>query len=145
MGCISREDSIFHIFIGHTYSDRIVSIIIRLILIFRQRTKHRIKKTLQFFLNPRLLLCLGIAWLITNGWSYLTVALGTYFELEWLIAASGAYLAFLWLPISPEKLVTIAIAITLLRFLFPEDKKTLAVLHNMRLKIRKAIKKKKKK
>ena len=111
----------------------------------KERTKHRIKKTLQFFLNPRLLLCLGIAWLITNGWSYLTFAFGTYFELEWLIAASGAYLAFLWLPISPEKIVTIAIAITLLRFLFPEDKKTLAILHNMRLKIRKAIKKKKKK
>ena len=43
------------------------------------------------------------------------------------------------------EIVTVTIAITLLRFLFPEDKKTLAVLHNMRLKIRKSIKKTKKK
>ncbi len=111
----------------------------------KETSKNKIKKTVQFFLNPKLLLCLGIAWIITNGWSYIMFAIGTYFQIPWLIAPSGAYLAFLWLPISPEKLVTIAIAIALLRFLFPEDKKTLAVLHRMRMKIRQAIKKKRKK
>ena len=30
-------------------------------------------------------------------------------------AVAGAYLAFLWLPISPEKVITFAIAIILLR------------------------------
>lgn len=106
----------------------------------KETINQKIKAIIQFLLNPRLLLCLGIAWLITNGWSYIIFALGTYFQIPWLIAPSSAYLAFLWLPISPEKVVTIAIAIALLRFLFPEDKKTLAVLHQMRMKLRRTIK-----
>ena len=62
-----------------------------------------------------------------------------------MAAVAGAYLTFLWLPISPEKIVTVAIAITLLRFLFPKDEKTLAVLHNMHQKAKELIKTKKKK
>ncbi len=90
--------------------------------------KDKVKKVLQFLLNPRLLICWAIAWLITNGWSYIMFGIGSYTGTEWMIAVSGAYLAFLWLPISPEKLVTTAIAIALLRWLFPSDQKTLAVL-----------------
>ena len=105
--------------------------------------KERIKKILQFLLNPRLLVCLAVAWLITNGWSYVMFAFGTYFEIGWMIAVSGAYLAFLWLPISPEKIATVAIAIALLRFLFPKDEKTLAVLRNMYQKAKAAIKRRK--
>ena len=92
------------------------------------KLRHNLKKTLAFIGNPRLLLCLLIGWLITNGWSYILFGIGTYLEIPWMIAVSGAYLAFLWLPISPEKLVTFAIAIALLRWLFPNDQKTLAVL-----------------
>ncbi len=103
--------------------------------------KEKIKKILYFILNPRLLLCVGIAWIITNGWSYIMMAVGTYFDIGWMIAVSGAYLAFLWLPVSPEKLVTFAISIALLRFMFPEDQKTLAVLKNGLEKTKKAIKK----
>ena len=102
--------------------------------------KEKIKKVLQFLLNPRLLGCLAVAWLITNGWSYVMFAFGTYFEIGWMIGVSGAYLAFLWLPISPEKIATVAIAIALLRFLFPKDEKTLAVLRNMHQKAKAAIK-----
>ena len=101
--------------------------------------KEKIKKILQFLLNPRLLVCLAVAWLITNGWSYVMFAFGTYFNIGWMIAVSGAYLAILWLPISPEKIATVAIAIALLRFLFPKDEKTLAVLRNMYHKARSAI------
>ncbi|MBR3978272.1 MAG: hypothetical protein IKJ94_01450 [Oscillospiraceae bacterium] len=107
--------------------------------------KEKIKKVLQFLLNPRLLVCLAVAWLITNGWSYVMFAFGTYFEIGWMIAVSGAYLAFLWLPVSPEKIVTVAIAIALLRFLFPRDEKTLAVLRNMYQKAKAAIKRRKEK
>ena len=103
------------------------------------------KTALQFLLNPRLLLCLGVGWIITNGWSYIVFAIGTYFQIPWLIAPSSAYLAFLWLPLSPEKVVTVAIAISLLRFLFPQDSKTLAVLQRMHAKIRETIEKKRKK
>ena len=105
--------------------------------------KEKIKKILQFLLNPRLLVCLAVAWLITNGWSYVMFAFGTYFEIGWMIAVSGAYLAFLWLPISPEKIATVAIAIALLRFLFPKDEKTLAVLRDMYHKAKNAIKRRK--
>ncbi len=91
-------------------------------------TKTKLKKAVQFILNPRFLLCWTVAWLLTNGWSYIMFGIGTYLKIEWMMAVSGAYLAFLWLPISPEKLVTITIAIALLRWLFPGDQKTLAVL-----------------
>ncbi len=94
--------------------------------------KKKIKKIILFFTNPRLLLCFFLAWLITNGWSYILFGLGTCFEIPWMTAVAGAYLAFLWLPVSPEKLVTFAIAIFLLRRLFPDDQKTLAVLRQFR-------------
>ncbi len=90
--------------------------------------RNKLKKIVQFILNPRLLLCVFIAWIITNGWSYILLGIGTYYKIEWMMAVAGAYLAFLWLPVSPEKVVTFAIAIALLRWLFPNDQKTLAVL-----------------
>ncbi|MBQ3491263.1 MAG: hypothetical protein IJA74_01775, partial [Oscillospiraceae bacterium] len=99
----------------------------------------------QFLLNPRLLLCFGIGWIITNGWSYILMGLGTWLEIPWMIAVSGAYLAFLWFPFSPEKLATVAIAVGLLRWLFPNDQKTLAVLIEMKQKVKTAIKKRKEK
>ena len=104
-----------------------------------EKLKQNLKKTWQFIVNPRLLLCWLIAWIITNGWSYILFGIGTYCEIEWMIAVSGAYLAFLWLPISPEKIVTCAIAIALLRWLFPGDQKTLAVLKGWYAKARNAI------
>ena len=105
--------------------------------------KEKIKKIIQFILNPRLLLCFGIGWIITNGWSYIMLALGLYFQIGWMIAVATAYLTFLWLPISPEKLVTVAIAMVLLRWLFPNDQYTLGVLRNLyaNFKLKKAEKK----
>lgn len=105
--------------------------------------KEKFKKFVQFIANPRLLLCFGIAWMITNGWSYIMIGIGTFFEIKWMIAVGSAYLAFLWLPISPEKILTIAISIGLLRWLFPKDEKTLAVLSQMRQKVKQAIRLKK--
>ncbi len=106
--------------------------------------KKKIKKIIQFIANPKLLLCFGIAWLITNGWSYILLGIGTYYGIGWMVAVAGAYLTFLWLPISPEKIVTFIIAIALLRFLFPKDEKTLAVLKNGFNKAKSVIKKKRK-
>ena len=68
--------------------------------------KEKVKKIIQFIVNPRLLLCL-------------------------------------WLPVSPEKIVTFAISIALLRWLFPKDEKTLAVLKGLYGKAKQAIQKKK--
>ena len=104
--------------------------------------KSAIKKILQFFFNPRFLLCFGLGWIVTNGWSYIMMALGVFFQIEWMIWVSGAYLTFLWLPISPEKIVTVAIAIFLLKWLFPNDTKTLGVLLSLRDKFRQKRKEK---
>lgn len=107
--------------------------------------KNKLKKIVNFILNPRLLLCIGIAWMITNGWSYVMLSIGTYYGIKWMIVISSAYLAFLWLPISPEKIMTFAIAIALLRWLFPNDTKTLAVLKQFRAKTHDALQKRKNK
>lgn len=101
--------------------------------------KANAKKALLFISNPRLLLCFGIGWLITNGWAYILLAVGTWLNIEWMMAVSGAYLAFLWVPFTPEKIITCAIALALLRWLFPGDKKTLAVLRSWYEKARAAI------
>lgn len=102
--------------------------------------KDKIKKIIRFIVNPRFLICIAIAWVITNGWSYILFGIGSYFNIRWMITIAGAYIAFLWLPISPEKIVTFAIAIVLLRLLFPNDKKTLAVLENLYVKAKLAFK-----
>lgn len=107
--------------------------------------KEKLKKFFLFISNPRLLLCVAIAWMITNGWSYIMMGMGTFFEIPWMMAVSGAYLAFLWFPFSPEKLATLAIALALLRWLFPKDQKTLAVLYDMRQKAKDAILRRKEK
>lgn len=87
------------------------------------RTKLALWKKLIF--NWRFLVCFGIAWMITNGWSYLVFGIGTLTKTAWMIAVGGAYLAFLWLPISPEKVVTVAIALFLVRRLFPKHNQQL--------------------
>lgn len=108
---------------------------------FKEKIKFWIKTILEFCLNPRLILCFGIAWIITNGWAYITLAISTWLRIGWLMAISGGYLAALWVPFTPEKIITLIIAIFLLKRLFPNDKKTLEKLHNMKEKAKEEIKK----
>ena len=105
--------------------------------------KQKLKKIVQFITNPRLLLCFGLAWMITNGWSYVLFGLGLWLKIGWMVAVGSAYLTFLWLPVSPEKIVTFAIAIALLRWLFPNDQKTLAVLRSFYNNLKSTLKRKK--
>ncbi len=105
--------------------------------------KQKLKKIVQFILNPRLLLCYGLAWMITNGWSYVFCVVGVWLDIGWMVAVGTAYLAFLWLPVSPEKIVTFAITIALLRWLFPNDQKTLAVMKDSSAKLKAVILRKK--
>ena len=73
------------------------------------------------------------------------LVLGTYFGIEWMIAVAGAYLTFLWFPFTPEKIITAIIAMVLLRFLFPKDQKTLAILTNIYNKAKEKFHSRKKK
>ncbi len=115
----------------------------------KEKTKEKIaersKKILQFILNPRFLLCFGLAWMITNGWCYIFIGVGSFYDIEWMFYIGTTYLAFLWLPITPEKIVTIPLAIGLLKLFFPKDEKTLAVLTQMYQKAKDALKSKKRK
>lgn len=105
------------------------------------KIKYWAKTVIEFLLNPRLLLCLGLAWLITNGWAYITAAIAVWLKIDWLAAIAGTYLAALWIPFTPEKIITVIIAIFLLKLLFPNDKKTLEKLHNIKEKAKEEIKK----
>ena len=105
--------------------------------------KETFVKIIEFILNPHFLICFGLAWVITNGWSYAMFSIGTYFKVEWMIAVSSAYLAFLWIPITPEKLITLMIAMMLLKWIFPKDEKTLGILKDLHSKVYKKMKMKK--
>ncbi len=104
--------------------------------ITKEKIKYWLKVAVEFLLNPPFLLCFGIAWIITNGWSYICFALGTFFEIGWLTAISAAYMAFLWFPFTPEKILTVTIAIFLMKSVFPNDKKTLKRLVDLKNSIK---------
>ena len=105
----------------------------------KQKIKQFFKKASVFLFNPRLLLCFGVAWMITNGWSYILLILGLLLRIGWMIAVASAYQAFLWFPFTPEKIVTFAIAIWFMKIFFPNDTKTLGVLREMFAKLKQAI------
>lgn len=83
------------------------------------------------FLNWRFLISFFTAWMITNGWSYVFVAVGGFLGIKWMLSVGLGYQAFLWLPITPEKLVTIPIAIGIHRLLFPKDFKNLNMFNKL--------------
>lgn len=108
-----------------------------------RRIKDKLLKLLALIFNPHLLLCFGIGWMITNGWAYVFVGVGTFLQSPWMLSVGTVYLTALWFPFTPEKIITLAIAIWLLSVLFPNDKRTLAVLREELQKVKDAMKKKK--
>lgn len=70
--------------------------------------------TVKHYLKPSIIVSFGIAWFITNGWAYTFLIIGTPVMRK--IALS--YIAFLWLPISPEKIVTIPLGLFIQKILF---------------------------
>lgn len=63
----------------------------------------------------------GAAWCITNGIWYV-LAFAPINLPEWLIWTSRSYIAFLYLPFTPEKLITIPLAIFFQIKLFKNEK-----------------------
>ncbi|MBQ3508940.1 MAG: hypothetical protein IJA90_02805 [Peptococcaceae bacterium] len=100
-------------------------------MLSKEKLKSMSRTVLEFIFNPPLLICLGIAWIITNGWSYVVFGLGVFLDIPVMIGIASAYLAFLWVPFTPEKIITVIIAITLLKKFFPNDEKTLKKLENL--------------
>jgi hypothetical protein len=90
-----------------------------------------------------LLICLLIAWMITNGWAYILMGLGYLFSWSWAKGIGTTYLAFLWMPFTPEKLITLPLAIFLQHLLFPKDRVIARYLKLKLYQIKKKLKKKK--
>ena len=112
----------------------------------REKWKKKLKLWAKLIFNWRFLICFGIGWIITNGWSYIMFGIGMLTDTAWMLAVSGAYLAFLWLPVSPEKIVTCAIALVLVKLLFPKHQTALkAQVKEVLRKSEKPSKKEKKK
>ena len=84
--------------------------------------KARLKLLFKILCNWRFLVCFLIAWMFTNGWAYLFIGFGTVYDIGWMLAVGTTYMAFLWMPFTPEKLITIPIALFLVKIIFPKQK-----------------------
>ena len=93
--------------------------------LWQARWKKKARLWIKLILNWRFLVCFGIGWMITNGWSYLLLFVGFLASIDWMKAVSLGYLAILWIPFSPEKVVTVSIALFLVRRLFPKHNREL--------------------
>lgn len=94
----------------------------------KQKWKEKLRPWLRALTNPHLLISLGIAWFITNGWAYCAAGVGWYLDIPLLLKTGSVWLGILWMPGTPEKLFTFAVAMGILRLLFPEDTRTLAMI-----------------
>ena len=98
--------------------------------------KNNLKKYLKLFLSWRFLICFGLAWMITNGWCYIFIFLGNLLKINWMVIVGTSYAAFLFLPFTLEKIITIPIAIWLNSKLFKNNNKTKEKLENLMLEVK---------
>ncbi|MBR6107863.1 MAG: hypothetical protein IKQ39_07615 [Oscillospiraceae bacterium] len=106
----------------------------------KENTKKKLRSLWRAVSNPHLLISVGLAWFITNGWSYCFFGFGMYFGIKWMYRIGAFWMGMLWLPGTPEKLVTFIIAIWLLERLFPDDTRTLAKIKKKRREVHEATK-----
>ena len=77
------------------------------------------KAKIKPFMKPTLAISFMLAWFLTNGWAYLLAALGT----GWVRAVALTYISILWLPFTPEKLITIPLSLFIQKKLFIKKEK----------------------
>lgn len=97
-----------------------------------KRLIYKMKVFVQPFLNWRFLVSYLIPWTITNGWAWLGTFLLPIIGTNWFTVASSAWLAFLWMPWTPEKILILPAALWLHGILFKNDPKTKAQLTKMK-------------
>lgn len=85
---------------------------------FRDRLKKWIYDLYKFIIDWRMAISFIIAWLITNGWGYVFIWLGAFLKIKWMSAVGASYVGILWLPCTPEKLITIPLAVFIKKLLF---------------------------
>ena len=84
--------------------------------------KKALIEIIDFITDWRTFVSFMIAWMFTNGWAYAFMIIGPRFNIRWMSIVGYAYMAFLWAPFTPEKVVTIPLAIYLKGKLFPKNK-----------------------
>lgn len=72
---------------------------------------NKIKTYISPFLNWRILIIYVPIWFIMSGWTYLFIFLGTKYGVGWMLAAGTFWATVLWLPFTPEKLITIPLTL----------------------------------
>ena len=90
-----------------------------------KRLLTKIKTYISPFLNWRILVIYVPIWFLMSGWTYLFIFLGTKHNIGWMLAAGTFWATVLWLPITPEKLITIPLTMLVYVKLFghrEEDK-----------------------
>ena len=83
-----------------------------------KRLWTKIKTYISPFLNWRILVIYVPIWFIMSGWTYLFIFLGTKYHVGWMLAAGTFWATVLWLPFTPEKLITIPLTLYLYVKLF---------------------------
>ena len=65
--------------------------------------------------------CLALAWVITNGWAYVFIAVGPMIGATWMTVVGSTWAAILWMPWTLEKpLVTIPLSLLFYRLFYRE-------------------------
>ena len=93
---------------------------------------HKLWVYLKPFTNWKFLISYGTAWMITNGWCWLGLLFGNIFSIGWMIGICTGYMAFLWMPFTVEKIVTIPLAIWFQTLFFKHDKKLRKQLEDLK-------------
>ena len=78
----------------------------------------KIKTYIAPFLNWRILIIYLPIWFLMSGWTYLFIYLGAKHGVGWMLAAGTFWATVLWLPFTPEKLITIPLTLYLYVKLF---------------------------
>lgn len=73
------------------------------------------------YLTLKMIPCLFLAWVITNGWAYVFVTVGPILGLRWMTIVGSTWIAILWMPWTLEKpLITIPLACLIYRLIYRE-------------------------
>ena len=91
-----------------------------------KRLWTKIKTYISPFLNWRILIIYVPIWFIMSGWTYLFIYLGTRYHISWMLASGTFWATILWLPITPEKLITIPLTLFIYMRVFGHGNKDTA-------------------
>lgn len=72
---------------------------------------NKLKTYISPFLNWKILVIYLPIWFLMSGWTYLFIYLGTKYHISWMLASGTFWFTILWLPFTPEKLITIPLTL----------------------------------